>query len=83
MVLNIGMVNPPIPNKMRPLSEANSIIYYKGFLLIEQHNRSWLIRPENSPLLLLPFRTDICSLVEAKQLLDTRLSKKSTIPEAA
>ena len=77
------MANPSIPNQMRAFSEANSIIRYKGFLLIEQLNRSWLIRPENSPLLLLPFRTDICSLVEAKQLLDDRLSEKSTIPEAA
>ena len=77
------MANPPIPNQMHPFSGSNSIIHYKGFLLIEQLNRSWLIRPENSPLLLLPFRTDICSLVEAKQLLDARLSEKSTIPEAA
>ena len=77
------MANPPIPNQMRPFSESNSIIRYKGFLLIEQHNRSWLIRPENSPLLLLPFRTDFCSLVEAKQLLDARLSQKATLPKAA
>ena len=77
------MANPPIPNQMRPFCASNSIIRYQGFLLIEQHNRSWLIRPENSPLLLLPFRTDICSLVEVKQLLDARLSEKSTIPEAA
>ena len=77
------MANPPIPNQMRPFSKSNLIIRYEGFLLIEQHNRSWLIRPENSPLLLLPFRTDICSLVEAKQLLEALLSEKSTIPEAA
>ena len=77
------MAKPPIPNQIRPFSASNSIIRYKSFLLIEQHNRSWLIRPENSPLLLLPFRTDICSLVEAKQLLDDRLSEKLTIPEAA
>ncbi len=77
------MANLPIPNQMGSFFEENSIFHYKGFLLIEQHNKSWLIRPENSPLLLLPFRTDICSLVEAKQLLDDRLSEKSTIPEAA
>ena len=77
------MANPPIPNQMRTVSKTISIIHYKEFLLIEQQNKSWLIRPENSPLLLLPFRTDICSLVEAKQLLDDRLSEKSTIPEAA
>ena len=77
------MVNPPIANERRPLSEATSIINYKGFLLIEQQKRNWLIRPEKSPLRLLPFRTDICSLVEAKRLLDDRLSEKSTIPEAA
>ena len=77
------MAHPSLPDQIRAFSQAITVIRYKGFLHIEHHNRRWLIRPENSPLLLLPFRTDICSLVEVKQLLDTRLSKKSTIPEAA
>ena len=77
------MANPSITNHIGAFFQASSIIHYKGFLLIEQHNRSWLIRPEKSPLRLLPFRTNICSVVEAKQLLDTRLSEKSIIPEAA
>ena len=77
------MPNTSIPNQMHVFSEANSIIRYKGFLLIEQDNRSWLIRPESSPLLILPFRTKVCSLIEAKQLLDDRLFEKEKVPEAA
>ena len=77
------MANPSSPNQMLAFSKTISIIRYKGFLLIEQHNSSWLIRPENSPLRLLPFRTDVCSLVEAKQFLDDRLSEKTKVPDAA
>ncbi len=77
------MVDPSIPNQMSGLSQVISIIHYKGFLLIEQKNKSWLIRPEHSPLLILPFRTDICSLGEAKKLLDDKLSGKAKIPKAA
>ena len=48
-------------------------IHYRGFLLLAQPNNSWLIRPERSPMKLLPFRTHICSLEEAKNLLDIKL----------
>ena len=59
------------------------VIHYRGFLLIEQHDKSWLVRPERSPMLLLPFRTNICSLQEVKQILDMKLSNQTTITEAA
>ena len=59
------------------------VLHYRGFLLIEQHNKSWLVRPERSPMLLLPFRTTICSLQEVKQILDKKLSHQKTIAEAA
>ncbi len=68
---------------MRAFSQPNSAIRYKGFLLIEQNNKSWLIRPEKSPLLLLPFRTSICSLIEAKQILDKKLCNKQSEQQAA
>ena len=64
-------------------SESTSAIRYKGFLLIEQHNKSWLIRPQSSPLLLLPFRTKICSLVEAKLILDQKLRQSEQNIKAA
>ena len=50
-----------------------AVVRYKGFLLIEQQNHSWLIRPESSPLILLPFRTQICSLIQAKAILEKKL----------
>ena len=77
------MAYPSIPDQIRALSQAITVNRYKGFLLIKQENKSWLIRPEKSPLLLLPFRTDVCSLLEAKQLLDNRLSNKAKVAEAA
>ena len=59
------------------------VLHYRGFLLIEQHNKSWLVRPERSPMLLLPFRTSICSLQEVKQILDMKLFNQKIIAEAA
>ena len=32
-------------------------IRYRGFVLLEQQNSGWLVRPERSPMTLLPFRT--------------------------
>ena len=77
------MAHPSIPDQIRAFSQAITVIRYKGFLLIEQENKSWLIRPESSPLVLLPFRTNVCSLIEAKQLLNNRLADKVKVPEAA
>ncbi len=58
-------------------------IRYKGFLLLQQPNQSWLVRPERSPMVLLPFRTPICSLQEVKNLLDLKLSQEQGIDQAA
>ena len=64
-------------------SEQKTTIRYRGFLLLEQHNKSWLVRPERSPMLLLPFRTKICSLLEVKEILDRRLAANKEIIQAA
>ena len=61
----------------------NSIFHYQGFVLLKQPNRSWLIRPERSPMLLLPFRTPICSLAEAKQILRRKLLANNQNIQAA
>ena len=61
----------------------NYAIRYKGFVLLEQPNQSWLVRPERSPMVLLPFRTHVCSLSEVKTLLDRRLSQINIIHQAA
>ncbi|WP_036916635.1 hypothetical protein [Prochlorococcus sp. MIT 0602] len=68
---------------MRIFSTSKSVIRYRGFVLIEQLNKSWLIRPEKSPLVLLPFRTSICSLIEAKQILESKLSEQERSLEVA
>ncbi|KGG13350.1 MULTISPECIES: hypothetical protein [Prochlorococcus] len=68
---------------MRCFSERINAIRYRGFLLLEEHNRSWLVRPERSPMFLLPFRTPACSLVEVKQILDQKLSNKEQEMHAA
>ena len=64
-------------------SEQRTAISYRGFLLLEQHNKSWLVRPKRSPMVLLPFRTDICSLLEVKEILDRRLDENKEIIQAA
>ena len=53
-------------------------VRYRGFLLMPQTNQSWLVRPERSPMLLLPFRTPTCSLADVNALLDWRLSQEAS-----
>ena len=56
-----------------PMSHE-AVVRYRGYLLLPQINQSWLVRPERSPMKLLPFRTTTCSLADVKALLDLRLS---------
>ena len=60
-----------------PMS-VQAVVRYRGYLLLPQVNQSWLVRPERSPMQLLPFRTPTCSLADVKALLDWRLSQEST-----
>ena len=53
-----------------------AVVRYRGYLLLPQINQSWLVRPERSPMKLLPFRTPTCSLADVKALLDLRLSQE-------
>jgi len=53
-----------------------TVVRYRGYLLLPQINQSWLVRPERSPMKLLPFRTPTCSLADVKALLDLRLSQE-------
>ena len=63
--------------------EQKTVIHYRGFLLLEQHNKSWLVRPKRSPMLLLPFRTHTCSIREVKKILDIKLLAAEEITKAA
>ncbi|HGY5533002.1 MAG: hypothetical protein AB8A49_09115 [Prochlorococcus sp.] len=58
-------------------------VRYRGFLLLPQANQTWLVRPERSPMLMLPFRTPSCSLEEVKSMLNRRLSQKTNLFDAA
>ena len=60
---------------MGNLIEHRAAFRYRGFVLLPQSNQSWLVRPERSPMRLLPFRSTACSLAEVKSLLDWRLSE--------
>ncbi len=63
--------------------DYNVAIRYRGFLLIRQPNETWLVRPERSPMLLLPFRTRNCSVIEVKKILERKLSEQKVFSEAA
>tara|TARA_B100001939_G_scaffold28514_1_gene22648 strand:- start:2411 stop:2617 length:207 start_codon:yes stop_codon:yes gene_type:complete len=65
------------------LMNRQAVVRYRGFLLLPQLNQSWLVRPERSPMRLLPFRTPTCSLADVKALLDWRLSQEETEIKAA
>ena len=58
------------------LSEANqkNMIRYRGFIFLKQPNKGWLVRPERSPMVVLPFRTTISSITKVKEILDIRLN---------
>ncbi len=58
-------------------TDVNSIVHYRGYVLLEQQNRSWLVRPERSPITILPFRTKTCSLIEVKNELDLKISNNN------
>jgi len=54
-------------------------IRYRGFLLLQDSNQRWLVRPERSPMAVLPFRTGPNSLAEIKALVDQRLGDQSQV----
>jgi hypothetical protein len=51
------------------------MVRYRGFVLIPQADLTWLIRPERSPLTILPFRAPVSSLTDVKALVDWRLAQ--------
>jgi hypothetical protein len=51
------------------------MVRYRGFVLIPQADLSWLIRPERSPMTILPFRAPASSLTDVKALVDWRLAQ--------
>ncbi len=58
----------------QPLGVRASV-RYRGFVLIPQADLTWLVRPERSPMHLLPFRAPASSLADVKALVDWRLGE--------
>ena len=54
-----------------------AVVRYRGFVLIPQADLSWLVRPERSPMAVLPFRTPTSSLADVKALVDWRLDRQA------
>ena len=65
------------------IQDPQYAVRYRGFVLLQQQNQSWLVRPERSPMRLLPFRTSACSLADVKALVDWRLEQKSNLISVA
>ena len=51
------------------------VVRYRGFVLLPQPDLTWLVRPERSPMGVLPFRTPPNSLDDVKALIDWRLNQ--------
>ena len=54
---------------------VRATVRYRGFVLIPQADFTWLVRPERSPMHLLPFRAPASSLADVKALVDWRLAE--------
>ena len=65
------------------LGKPQFAVRYRGFIRMQQPNQSWLVRPERSPMQLLPFRTAVCSLEDAKSLVDWKLKASQNLIEVA
>ncbi len=59
---------------------SRSAVRYRGFVLLPQSDQGWLVRPERSPMTVLPFRTPAISLSDVKALVDGRLDGEGLSP---
>ena len=59
---------------------SRSAVRYRGFVLLPQSDLGWLVRPERSPMTVLPFRTPPLSLSDVKALVDRRLEGDGLAP---
>lgn len=63
------------PDRPEPWGTHFPSVRYRGFVLIPQADLTWLIRPERSPMRILPFRAPASSLTDVKALVDWRLTQ--------
>lgn len=64
----------PMAAEPDPLDLRQPVVRYRGFVLIPQRDFSWLVRPERSPMRMLPFRAPASSVADVKALVDWRLA---------
>ena len=74
-VLTSGMASTAISSTGNHPLGVRATVRYRGFVLIPQADFTWLVRPERSPMHLLPFRAPASSLADVKALVDWRLGK--------
>jgi hypothetical protein len=70
-----GSNGPSVTSACVALDPAT--VRYRGFVLLRQGDLGWLVRPERSPMTVLPFRAPACSLADVKALVDWRLGPDS------
>ena len=58
-----------------PQVKLNTPVRYRGFVLIPQTDLTWVVRPERSPVELLPFRAPASSIEDVKALVDWKLNQ--------
>jgi hypothetical protein len=75
-------MHPELSSAQHPALHRHSVERYRGFVLIPQADLTWLVRPERSPMTMLPFRTPASSVADVKALVDWRLGQ-STSNQAA
>jgi hypothetical protein len=56
----------------RSQSPRMLVVRYRGFVLLP-HGDGWVVRPERSPMRILPFRVDAADLDAVKLRVDERL----------
>ncbi|MCS5706637.1 hypothetical protein NZK27_10585 [Synechococcus sp. FGCU-3] len=64
-----------LPSAQHPALYQQSVVRYRGFVLIPQADLTWLVRPERSPMRMLPFRAPASSVADVKALVDWRLDQ--------
>jgi len=83
--LPLPSATSPAPTRAEPWRPNESVgaignhvvsVRYRGFVLIPQADLTWLIRPERSPMRILPFRAPASSVTDVKALVDWRLSQQ-------
>jgi hypothetical protein len=65
---------PSVDSRGEAIQPSLHVVRYRGFVLIPQGDLTWLIRPERSPMKVLPFRAPASSLSDVKALVDWRLN---------